>query len=582
MKNFIVLIFTFLSILAFAQPEGAKVETINGERVYLHVVQNGNTLWGIHQLYNVPVETIVRRNPGIDAGIKEGQVVFIPVPKINETKKHIVQSGETLFGIAKKYSVSVEDLQKWNPELKEGLKADQELVIQLSGYVDEKPNVVNTEVKDPKKESISVTFEDDVVEHTVQDNETFYSISKRYMVSPEKLMEFNGKKNTKIKPGEVLKIPIKKEKIERVAVRDVPRVITQKVDTSLLFKKKEENSVAILLPFFLDRGPGYSEVVSKMATEFYMGAQMAIDSLKSLGFNAKVYVYDTENDSTKIAAILARPEFKTMDLIIGPLYKGNVTQVATWCKKNQVRMVCPGSVEMEVVKNNPMVYSCVASDQTLMRSLANYTYTYYKNDKLVLIKPTKPADSLLYEAFRDEYNALASKGGGSKLVETTPAGFTSQLVRTDLVLIYPTNDKASAVRFVNELGRFGHKVSEEKTYVFGTNEWMGFEGLNSNSKSKFKLTYAEAMNFNYAEPKIKYYTRQYRRRYKSDFTKMAAQGFDATFNFCAELLMELPVDELIMNDFKCKQIGPAHGFENKNYYILSQRGYEIVNVTNQK
>lgn len=582
MKNLIVLIFSILSITAFAQPEGAKVETVNGERVYVHVVQNGNTLWGIHQLYNVPVETIVIRNPGIDGGIKEGEVVYIPVPKVNETKKHIVQSGETLFGIARKYSVSVEDLQKWNPELKNGLKADQELIIQLSGYANDKPVVSTPEVKNPSKETISVTFQDNVVEHIVQDNETFYSISKRYMVSPDVLMEFNGKRNTKIKPGDVLKVPIKKEKIERVVVREVPPVTTQKIDTNLLFKRKEDNSVAILLPFFLDRGAGYSEVVSNMAAEFYMGAQMALDSLKSLGFNAKIYVYDTENDSTKIASILAKPEFKTMDLVIGPLYKGNVMQVATWCKNNQVRMVCPGSVDMKVVQNNPMVYSCVASDQTLMKSLANYTYTYHKNDKLLLIKPTKPTDSLLYEAFRDEYNLLVSKGGGSKLVESTPGGFTSHLVRTDLVLIFPTNDKASAVRFFNELGRFSHKVSEEKTFVFGTNEWAGFEGLNSNSKNKFKLTYAEAMNFNYAEPKIKYYTRQYRRRFKSDFTKMAAQGFDATFNFCAELLMEIPVKELVMNDFKCKQVGPSHGFENKNYYILSQRGYELVNVTNQK
>ena len=566
--------------MLFAQPEGTTVETINGERVYVHIVQGGNTLWGIHQLYNVPVETIVRRNPGVDGGIQEGQVLYIPVPKVNETKKHIVQSGETLFGISRKYNVTVDELLSWNPEAKNGLKADQELTIHLSGYVNDSAVNPATEkqIEEKPKDKITVSFEDSVVNHVVMDNETFYSISKRYMVSSERLMEFNNKRNTKIRPGDVLLIPIKKEKIERVKVREVPEVITQKIDTNLLFKKKETNHVAILLPFFLDKGKGYSETVSNMATEFYMGAQMALDSLKKLGFNSKVYIYDTQNDSLKVASILARAEFEEMDLIIGPLYKGNVRQVAAWAKEHKVRMVCPGNIDAKILQNNQLVYSCVASDQTLMKGLAKYTYDNHRNDRLVLIKPSKPADSLLYATFRAEYMRLAEKSG-NKLIETTPTGFTSYLVRTNLVLIYPSNDKSSVTKFFNELGRFQHKVTEEKTFVFGTNEWSDFEGLNASTTGKFKLTYAETMNFNYAEQKIKDFTRVYRKRYKSDFTKMSAQGFDATFNFCAELLMGMKVGEIIMNDFQMEKVGAFHGYENNNYYILSQRDFEMVNMT---
>lgn len=585
MRNLLIIAFVCLSTALFAQPEGAKVETINGERVYVHVVQGGNTLWGIHQLYNVPVETIVRRNPGVDGGISEGEVIYIPVPKVSETKKHIVQSGETLFGISKQYDVTVDELLKWNPEAKNGLKADQELVINLSGYVNDNATTNNPfggqQTEEKPKDKITVSFEDSVVSHTVMENETFYSISKRYMVNSEKLMEFNNKRNTKIKPGEILLIPIKKEKIERVKVREVPVIPTQKIDTTLLFRKKEVNNVAILLPFYLDKGKGYSESVSNMATEFYMGAQMALDSLKTLGFNSKVYVYDSQNDSLKVAAILARPEFENMDLIIGPLYKGNVRQVAAWADEHKVRMVCPGNVDAKILQNNQLVYSCVSSDQTLMKGLAQYTYNNHRNDRLVLIKPTKAEDSLLYAAFRNEYNRLAEKSG-NKLIETNLAGFTSYLVRTNLVLIYPSNDKSTVTKFFNELGRFQHKVSEEKTFVFGTNEWSNFEGLNPSTTGKFKLTYAESMNFNYAETKIKYYTRAYRKRYKSDFTKMSAQGFDATFNFCAELLMGMKVNELIMNDFDMKKVGAVHGYENVNYYILSQRDFEMVNMTPHK
>ena len=583
MKNSILFLFLCLNTLLLAQPEGAEIQTIKGERVYVHTVQAGNTLWGIHKLYNVPVEDIVRRNPGVEAGIQDGAIIYIPVPKISESKTHTVKGGETLFGISKIYGVTVDDIIQWNPVVKDGLKVDQQLVIHISGYVNDTETTAPIDavpVEQKPQDKITVTFDDSVVYHTVAESETFYSISKRYMVSPEKLMEFNGKKNTKIKPGEVLKIPVKKEKIERVAVREVPKVPTPKVDSTLLFKKKEEYSVAILLPFYLDRGKGYSETVSNMATEFYMGAQMAIDSLKRLGFNAKVYVYDSQNDSTAIASILAKPEFKTMDLVIGPLYKSNIEQVATWCKQNKVRMVCPGNVPMKVIQNNSLVYTAVPSEIALMKGLANYTYRKHKNDKLVLIKPSKKEDSLLYEAFRTEYNVLCAKGG-SKLIETTPGGFTSYLSRsTNLILIYPTNDKASATKFVNELGRFSHKVNESSTYVFGTNEWLDFDGINSGSLGKYKLTFADGMKFNYTDERIKRYAKLYRKRYRSDFTKMSAQGHDVMFNYCAELLLNLKVGELIMNDFNTVQVGNANGYENKSYYILSQREFEILNVTN--
>jgi len=583
MKNYILFLFLCLNSILLAQPEDAVIQIVNGERVYVHTVQGGNTLWGIHKLYNVPVEDIVRRNPGVEGGIQDGAIIYIPVPKVSETKTHTVKGGETLFGISKIYGVSVDDIIQWNPVVKEGLQVDQQLAIHLSGYVNDiEPDIPIDVVTNDQKphQKFNVTFNDSIVYHTVADNETFYSISKRYMVSPEILMEFNKKENTKIKPGDVIKIPVKKERIERVSVREVPSIPTQKVDSTLLFKKKAEYNVAILLPFYLDHGPGYSSTVANMATEFYMGAQMAIDSLKRHGFNAKVYVYDSQNDSAAIANVLAKPEFESMDLVIGPLYKSNIEQVATWCKQNKVRMVCPGNVPVKVIQNNPLVYTAVPSEISLIKGLANYTYKKHKNDKLVLVKPTKKEDSLLYEAFRTEYNLLSAKGG-SKLIETTPGGFTSYLSRsTNLILIFPTNDKSSATKFVNELGRFSHKVNESSTYIFGTNEWLDFDGINTASLGKYKFTFADGMKFNYTDERIKRYAKLYRRRYRSDFTKMSAQGHDVMFNYCAELLLNMEVGQLIMNDFNNVQAGSSNGFENRSCYILSQREFEILNVTN--
>ena len=103
-------IFSFLSLLAFAQPEKAERENVDGKRYYVHVVKPGNTMWWIHETYNVPVEEIVKANPGSEKGVSVGQRIRIPIPV--ETVTYTVLQKETLYGISKKFEVTVDVLSE--------------------------------------------------------------------------------------------------------------------------------------------------------------------------------------------------------------------------------------------------------------------------------------------------------------------------------------------------------------------------------------------------------------------------------------------------------------------------------------
>lgn len=72
--------------------------------------------------------------------------------------------------------------------------------------------------------------------------------------------------------------------------------------------------------------------MSSYAIEFYEGVLVALDSLKKDGLSIQMSVFDTGNDTAKTAAILRKPEMKTMDLIIGPLYYKNFIKVADFAK----------------------------------------------------------------------------------------------------------------------------------------------------------------------------------------------------------------------------------------------------------
>jgi LysM repeat protein len=135
-----------------------------------HVVEKKETLYSISKKYNVNVEEITKANPGIETGLKEGQTLKIPVsgntaqevpatPVAKGSKIHKVEPKETLFGISKKYNVSVDDIKKANPELIDGLKEGMEIIIPPKGKNNSATSTVNptkvvpvTMVKEREKE----------------------------------------------------------------------------------------------------------------------------------------------------------------------------------------------------------------------------------------------------------------------------------------------------------------------------------------------------------------------------------------------------------------------------------------------
>ena len=443
MKNWAIIVFLLWSVPLLAQPKDAEIEIKEGKKYYVHIVQTGNSLWGIHTLYNVPVDDIIATNPGVENGIKDGQKLLIPVvgnltsdkskPGIKSEVKHTVQAQETLYGISKKYNVTIEQIINANPSAQNGVKKGQELIIPVS--VDYIPTP-------PINPTPRIVFSDTIIDHVVLEHETMYSISKRFMVPVEDIQAVSGLKHNRIKPGDIIKIPVKKEKLQKVEIREVKEIEVKKVDSTLLYRKKDEYNIAIILPFFLDKGQGYSQYVSDLSTEFYMGAQLAIDSLSKLGLKAKVYVYDSQNDSITIKNVLKKPEFASMDMVIGPLFPDKMGIVAKWCKDKKVKFICPVAANTDILKENQFAYAAIPSDITLIEGAASYLLNRNLKEQLVLVKPVQERDVALYECFRSAYLSLPYNGTRQKLIESTMKDFKTYVKKgVNSTFIIPSTDE---------------------------------------------------------------------------------------------------------------------------------------------
>lgn len=116
------------------------------------------------------------------------------------TATHTIEQGETFFSIARKYNLSVSELRELNG-LSENpaVRIGDELVVR-GGTTTRQPVVeASAKPKTPKAEAWT--------EHTVEQGETFFSLTRKYNVTPQDLRDWNGFADyPTLKIGQVLKI----------------------------------------------------------------------------------------------------------------------------------------------------------------------------------------------------------------------------------------------------------------------------------------------------------------------------------------------------------------------------------------
>ncbi|MDR1555444.1 MAG: LysM peptidoglycan-binding domain-containing protein [Tannerellaceae bacterium] len=142
---------------------------------------------------------------------------------------HVVKSGETIITIADKYSLTARDVRRWNGLNSNRVAAGKRLVLYIdNGGIafaqNKKPAqaapataAAPTTASKPKTQqttpaSAPATAADSgkrYVTYRVKSGDSLYSISRKYPgVSADALQKANNLSDSKIKPGQLLKIPV--------------------------------------------------------------------------------------------------------------------------------------------------------------------------------------------------------------------------------------------------------------------------------------------------------------------------------------------------------------------------------------
>ena len=176
-------------------------------------VQRGDNLFSIAKKFNVSLEDLKKWNNLDGLNVEQGSKLALvnndaePVKETTyktEVKitEHVVDRGETLGSIARKYDVSMSDIKDWNKIEDNNVQFGAKLIVG-------KRYVVSSDIKNvpTKKESIAVNERDEVKLYYVKKGDSLFSIAKKYPgVSISDLKKWNGIKNESLKAGMKLKI----------------------------------------------------------------------------------------------------------------------------------------------------------------------------------------------------------------------------------------------------------------------------------------------------------------------------------------------------------------------------------------
>lgn len=96
-------------------------------RGYIHVIEAGDTLYKLARKYDVKLFDIMRLNPYVNVyNLQIGDEICIPTMPARPEKTYVVNEGDTLAKVLDAFGVNFDTLVKWNPtllevELPEGL-----------------------------------------------------------------------------------------------------------------------------------------------------------------------------------------------------------------------------------------------------------------------------------------------------------------------------------------------------------------------------------------------------------------------------------------------------------------------------
>ena len=569
----LVFIFSFLFVVAaFGQN--------NPERFLTHKVKKKETLYGLARKYNVSIEQIKEFNPLIEKiGLKKRMQIKIPVYPIIEVpkaiplkeglEKYLVQPKETKWRLAYRYGITIQELEQLNPQIKDGLKIGQEIVI---------PKRTAEEIK---------ALEEAFNYYKVKPKEGFYRLEKKLGVTEADLIALNPTlPETGLQEGMILKIGLQNTGdlkveddllIEKVRLEDSVLTNTDiKLVAFLPFKSAsiEFDSIEKTTALLKKRN------LHTIALDFYMGMVLAVEKADALGISVALNVLDSQNKKQSISEQVEAIDWSDVQGLLGPLITANFDYVAQLPVLKNVPMVSP--LSSKKINQAKHVYQSVSPLASLRNKMVAYLDKIIDTTQNVMII----ADTLnaaFAKGFEEKYpyaHRVRPEEGGFVLPDLIDSLLIDSLPNKVVFESQDLNLAANVISLLNS------QVSKERdVQLFTTLRTSIYENDNISRKhlGNLRFTYLSG-NHPMKSERRTLFKNTYQKRFGDFPSKEAFRAYDITLDIILRLaykeeiyLPSIGETDYLENRFFYEKASQA-GYQNVGFYLLQHQGYDIIEI----
>ena len=358
--------------------------------------------------------------------------------------------------------------------------------------------------------------------YKVKKKDTIYGIAKKYNITIDQLISANPdmqKPDYTLQKGDQLVIPAP------LPAPTQPVQPAQQPAAQVAKKSSSAVRIGVMLPLHNVDGDGQRMV------EYYRGILMACDSLKAQGISTDVRAWNVPIDGN-VQQTLADNHAKDCDVIFGPLYTKQVKPIGDFCRRNNIKLVIPFSINGNDVASNDHIMQVYQSPQQQNELAVNAFVERFKGCHAVII----------------DCNDTTSRKGAfttalRKRMETAGIGYSITNLKSSEAMFAKAFDASKQNVVVLNTGRSpelnvalaklnGLKVTAPamRISLFGYTEWLMYTKVYLDYYHRYDAYIPTSFYYNPLAPRTANLERSYRRWFKSDMRqalpRFAITGYD--------------------------------------------------------
>ena len=440
----------------------------------------------------------------------------------------------------------------------------------------------------------------DTIVHEVERKETLFSISQKYKISINEILELNPQlRNSRLKRKSKILIPVieltqEKTLVEKDSLPNEDDLL--RLDSIFVKKRKRDNqlNLSVLLPFRSNtvNYDSIEEVESlfedrnlyTITLDFYSGILYAIEDLRELNVSINLNVFDTENSINKINEISSENLVKDSDVIIGPLIPRNFETFSNIEILESIPKVFPlSTIPIKIIKG---VIQSVTPKKLLRERMINYLDKNLNRDENIVIiadSLNNEIDSKLLEIFPNSIKIKPEFEGyilpellDSLLVDSLP---NKVIIESEIFTLI-----SSVVSQLNS-----QITSERDVKLYTTYRGNQYDDPSINIKDLGNLAFTyTSISKKINNDSISKFESRYLNLFGSLPNKDVIRGYDVTKDILLRVLIDKNLNRTTKYDeqsyteskflYKKDTLG---GLFNSSMFILRHREYDIEEIIDQ-